>query len=78
MSCISWNSRGLGLPREIQELKALIRSHNPSLVFLMETRLLSTKLMFLKTSLGFTHGFMVDWSGQGGRLIMLWREDLEV
>lgn len=78
MSCINWNCRGLGLPRAIHELNALIRSHNPLLIFLMETQLFSTKFMFLKSSLGFSNGFMVDRSGQGRGLIMLWKEELEV
>lgn len=78
MNCISWNCRGLGSPRAIQELKALIRSHHPALIFLMETRLPSYILLFLKNSLGYSHGFAVDRSGQGGGLTMLWRDELDV
>lgn len=78
MSCISWNCRGLGSPCAIQELKTLIRSHNPALVFLMETRLTSNKLLVVKNSLGFKNGFLVERSCQSGGLIMLCNKELEI
>lgn len=44
----------------------------------METRLSSNKFSFLKHSLGYINAFLVARFGQGGDLIMLWREDLDV
>lgn len=78
MSCISWNYWGLGSPQVIHDQKALIRSHKPDILFLMETRLLMVHFSSLKMQLGFGHGFMVELSSLGGDLIMLWRKDLEV
>lgn len=74
MNCISWNCQGLGAPRAIRDLKTLIRSHQPKLLFLMETRLPHRQLSFLKHQLGFTRGVMVERTGLGGGLILLWHE----
>ncbi|TVU06561.1 hypothetical protein EJB05_49782, partial [Eragrostis curvula] len=35
---MSWNCRGLGLPRTVQELTTLVRAKSPKLVFICETR----------------------------------------
>lgn len=78
MSGISWNCQGLGSPRTILELKTLIRSHKPAIIFLMETRLPHHKFGLLKMQLGFCKGFMVERVGLGGGLISLWRDDLDV
>ena len=39
MSIMSWNCRGLGNPWAVQALKRAIKKEDPSLVFLMETKL---------------------------------------
>lgn len=78
MSCLSWNCRGLGSSRAIQDLKMLIRSQKSDVIFLMETRILQKKFISLKVQLGFSNGFMVERIGPGGGLIMLWKEDLDV
>lgn len=37
MSCISWNCRGVGNPRTIRALNDLLKDHNLSFPFLIET-----------------------------------------
>ena len=39
MSIMSWNCHGLGNPWAVQALKRAIKREDPSLVFLMETKL---------------------------------------
>ena len=40
MNIMSWNCRGLGNPWTVQALKRVIKKEDPSLVFLMETKLI--------------------------------------
>ncbi|KAK6124569.1 hypothetical protein DH2020_041687 [Rehmannia glutinosa] len=70
MNIISWNCRGLGNPRTIQELRDFIRSKNPQLVFLCETKCKSPVIENLKKSLNF-HGCAVDARGRSGGLALL-------
>ena len=78
MSCLIWNCRGLGKLSTVQVLKDLIRSHCPSLIFLIETKLSAKKMLALKFSLGFSFGFAVDRVGLGGGLALLWKPSLDV
>jgi len=65
MKILSWNCRGLGNPRAVRALLRLIQLENPTLVFLMETRLKVTEMESLKFKCGFNSGQMVDCSGSG-------------
>jgi exonuclease III len=38
MKLLSWNCRGLGKPSAIRALKKLLQCHQPSIVYLMETK----------------------------------------
>lgn len=38
MNVLAWNCRGLGLDSIVGELRDLIRSYNPAVVFLCETK----------------------------------------
>lgn len=76
MSCLSWNCRGLGSPCAIRDLKELIRNQKPSIIFLMENRLMHCTFLSLKNKLGFSNGFSMDRVGRGGVLLsygrMIW------
>ena len=78
MSFLVWNCRGLGNPRAIRALKDLIRSNNPKLVFLIETKMSLYNMSRLKYLLGFTNCFGVDRTDLGGGLLLLWHEDWDV
>ena len=39
MSLISWNCQGLGNPWTVRSLHDLVKENNPSILFLMETRM---------------------------------------
>jgi exonuclease III len=78
MIALSLNCRGLGLDSAVGELWDLVRSYNPEVVFLCETKKRAGAMERLKWSLGFKHGVFVDCKGKGGGLALLWKEGLEV
>jgi fructose 1,6-bisphosphatase len=52
MKTFSLNCRGLGNPETVSELHTVVRKEDPSIVFLMETRLKLQNLEFLCVHLG--------------------------
>lgn len=72
MKCLSWNCRGLELPRHVHELKALSSSLKPSLLFLCETKVCSSRLESLCLSLGFSSDFYADNNSSRGGLALFW------
>jgi hypothetical protein len=64
MNCLGLNCRGLGLDAAVGELRDLIRSYNPALVFLSETKMREKAISRLKWSLGFKNGVDVDCVGK--------------
>ncbi|CAB4283256.1 unnamed protein product [Prunus armeniaca] len=78
MSHLSWNCRGLGRALTVQKLRELIRSHAPSMVFLMETKQNNHRVSMLRRQLGFFKGFCVDLVGLAGGLTLWWRPEVDV
>ena len=62
----------------VGELRDLIRSYNPAVVFLLETKKSSRAMERLKWSLGFRQGVVVNCNGKSGGLALWWRESVEV
>jgi exonuclease III len=60
MNVICWNCRGLGNPRTVRNLYRMIREKKPNVVFLMETKLRSNKMVLMKYKMGFHNVFVVD------------------
>lgn len=56
----------------------MIKTQKPTIVFLMETKVLKYKLDSLKVKLGFQNLFFVDGVGQSGGLVVFWKEDLSL
>lgn len=52
MSIMSWNCHGLENPWAVQALKGVIRREDPSLVFLMETKLNVEEMRKVKRDIG--------------------------
>jgi exonuclease III len=52
MKLLSWNCRGLGKPAAVRALKLLTQAHHPDIVFLSETKLLSSELSKKTNSFG--------------------------
>ena len=59
MNALSWNCRGLRNLRTVRQLQEVIASEDPSLVFLMETKLSKEEMTKKKRTLGFTEGLVV-------------------
>ena len=78
MKIFSLNCRGLGNPETVSELHRIVRKEDPIIVFLMETRLDSRNLEFLRVHLGLTGCLGVDRHGFGGGLALLWNSSTVV
>jgi hypothetical protein len=75
---MSWNCRGTGLPRTVQELTALVRAKSPGLVFLCETRSSESRVANLRWRLGLKNCIAVDSDGNSGGIALFWHESVEV
>jgi hypothetical protein len=78
MSILSWNCRGLGNHRSVRDLCRLVKEKRPSLVFLMETKMLSKCLEKIRLKIGFGNVFGVDSVGRSGGLALFWNDSLSV
>lgn len=79
MNLFSWNCRGLGLSRTVQELIALVGAKSPRLVFLSETRTSGARAANLRWRLGLKNCIAVDCSSTGGGgLALFWHEAVDV
>jgi hypothetical protein len=78
MSLLGLNCRGLGLDAAVGELRDLIRSYNPVVVFLSETKMKLRAINKLKWSLVFQNGVAVDCVGRSGGMALWWREGVDV
>jgi hypothetical protein len=68
----------LGLDAAVGELRDLIRSYNPGVVFLCETKKRGEAMKKLQWSMGFRHGQSVDCVGRSGGMALWWRDGYEV
>jgi exonuclease III len=66
MRLLSWNYRGLGNPRAVRALKKLMNTHQPDIMFLMETKLKTTQFQFLKAYSDIYSYHAIDCSVNGG------------
>ncbi|XP_042958065.1 uncharacterized protein LOC122293587 [Carya illinoinensis] len=78
MKCISWNFRGLGNPRTVQELHLLVRENVSDFVFLMETKCSRNKVEQIRNQIGFQQSFVVNSKGYRGGLAFLWKDNKDV
>ena len=77
MNLLAWNYPGPGLDSKVGELRDLIRSYNPVMAFLCETKKYRA-MEKLKWSLGFRSGVAVSCVGRSGGLALWWREHVQV
>ncbi|XP_020412490.1 uncharacterized protein LOC18793550 [Prunus persica] len=78
MSLLSWNCRGLGNPRTVQDLRRLVVAKDPMVVFLCETRCKQRNFNSIKEQLGFDYCFVVDAIGLSGGLCLFWKSELNL
>ena len=77
MRYLSWNCRGIRNSRTVQELRKLVKQEDPDLIFLMETKVETKQIDWLKMGLGM-YGCAVDCVGLSGGLALLWKKDRDV
>lgn len=77
MYLLSWNCRGVGNLRIVRILRDLIKSLNPTFIFLSETLVEKTVIAKFCSKLGFADFFVVDRVGRGGGLAVLWKHNVE-
>lgn len=76
MKLLSWNSRGLGNPRTVNELHLLVKERTPSVIFLSETKGNRCKMEKVRNKLGMEQSFVVDSMGKSGGLAMFWKTEV--
>lgn len=78
MKILSWNCRGLGQPRTVQELVCLVSTHRPSIIFLSETRQNKERASNLRWRLGLKNCMLHDGCGKGAGIALYWDESFEI
>jgi exonuclease III len=78
MKVLSWNYRGLRNPWTIRDFWRLVKEKKPTMVFIMETKLLARKLESIKIKVDFTSCFGVDSIGKSGGLALLRNNDVSI
>ena len=78
MKLLSWNCRGIGQPRTVQEMMHLMQVHHPSVVFIFETRQNSTKVHKVRMRLGLKHCLLHDGKGKGACIALYWDDSVEI
>ncbi|XP_035544686.1 uncharacterized protein LOC118348044 [Juglans regia] len=77
MTLLCWNSRGLGNPRGVRVLVALVKEEDPKVLFLQETRLHEKAMERLKYGLGFDNCLAVSSVRRSG-IAIYWKKEINV
>ena len=78
MNILSWNCRGLGNLEAVLALHNLVKTQEPKVLFLMETKLDSKKMEGIRVKLRFKFCFSVPSLGRSGGLALLWNDPFEL
>lgn len=78
MSVLAWNYQSLGSLPAIRTLTDEVKSKNPILVFLVETKVSVSWMKGFQRKLEFNQGILVPNDGRSCGLAMIWREGVDV
>ncbi|KAK4285869.1 hypothetical protein QN277_002504 [Acacia crassicarpa] len=78
MKLMSWNCQGLGRALTVRNLRDLVMKFHPSIIFLMETKMRSSRAMRLRRRSGFQHDLYVEPLGLSGGLAVWWKENISL
>ena len=78
MTILAWNCRGLGSALAIQTLADEVRSYDPLLIFLAETKTGESKMKGIRNKLEYTQGITIPSDGRSEGLAMMWKEGSDV
>lgn len=72
LKIICWNCRGASSSDVTNTTIDMVRTHNAFMVFLLETRVLATRIEILKRELKFDSTYGIDARGLSGAIWLLW------
>ena len=78
MTILAWNCRGMGSALAVRTLTDEVRSKDPLLVFLIETKIGESKMKGIRNKLEYTQGITVPSDGRSGGLAMMWKEGSDI
>ena len=78
MRILSWNVRGMGNDRTFLALKTILQMHNPQVVFLCETKLMSVQMRKVGKLLKFDGCFAISSKGRSEGITMMWNSEISV
>ena len=78
MNTLSWNCQGTGNPQTVQALHDMVQRYNPNLVFLIETKVGTRRMVKVKEKIGFPNGLIIPSEGRSGGMALLWIRDVDV
>ena len=78
MTTLSWNCRGMELPRKVQFLVDVISQEQPTVLFLCETTAKRSRMEWVKQNLGFDGLITVDPIGKSEGLALMWKDKEQV
>jgi len=73
MNCLSWNCRGPSNSSAVQALRRLMLSRNPNAIFLLETKVDSSRIESIRGEIKIDGCFAVDRLGKRGGLVVFWK-----
>lgn len=78
MKILSWNCQGLENPWTVRNLRKFMKDQAPSICFLMETKLDREGLNQWCKELLYKNRFVVKKPSLGGKLALMWKEDMNL
>jgi hypothetical protein len=78
MNCVSANCRGMGNHPAVRELRSFVKQLDPTLLFVMETKISAKRVEKLKSTFGFSGVFAVDSDGLSGGVGLFWSSAVTV
>ncbi|KAL5579343.1 hypothetical protein UlMin_011785 [Ulmus minor] len=78
MKLLVWNVQGIGNPWTSNSLLSLVKTYDPDILFLLESKLDSRNVLFLRNKLGFCDDYSVSRVGLSGGLILMWKANCVV
>ena len=78
MTIFAWNCRGIRLALAVRTLADEVRSKDPLLVFLTETKTGESKMKGIRNKMEYTQGITVLSDGRSGGLTMMRKEGSDI
>ena len=78
INAISWNCRGLGNPLTVEALQKVVLEKDPTLVFLMETKMDTMEMDGIKRKVERKQGLVVPSIKRASGLALLWKTSMQV